>query len=139
MQFVHLPAPYPQYQPGAFDLDNDDPFAIAQRGAADHPQVSTRGAGLRPPAAEQRGAYQNHGNHQRQGSSGLAQHGHARQGVAAYGERVHIECIHGVGALGGGGSTHRLSFWTRSEGVMISVIRIPYFSSTTTTSPWAIR
>ena len=33
----------------------------------------------------------------------------------------------------------RLSFCTRSLGVMISVMRIPYLSSTTTTSPWAIR
>src|SRR5690606_29455091 len=39
-----------------------------------------------------------------------------------------------------GGSVHqRLSFWMRSDGVMISVIRMPYLSSTTTTTPCAIR
>ena len=36
-------------------------------------------------------------------------------------------------------SLHRFSFWMRSDGVMMSVRRMPNFSLTTTTSPCAIR
>ena len=41
--------------------------------------------------------------------------------------------------LGKAPQVHRFSFWMRSDGVMMSVRRMPNFSFTTTTSPWAIR
>ncbi len=109
-------------------------------------------AGLQAEAPRQPGAAENHRDHKGQAQAGLQQAGGA-EGEARTGSAV---------AAGTVGSTapadrqmpassraasprtqehrlHRFSFCMRSDGVMMSVRRMPNLSLTTTTSPCAIR
>jgi len=107
----------------------DHALALADCGARHHLHQLAAAQALKAEAPRQPGAQKNQADHRRHAEAGL------QQARCADGGRSHV-----VNGRGHGGKAHaRASFCMRSEGVTMSVRRMPYFSFTTTTSPCAMR
>src|SRR5690606_25154825 len=117
VQQRNLAAGDAQQQPGVFNFDECDVGARAQALRAEHANglLSARLCPAGPPGGP--GTDEDQRNDENQADN------QAKDTLVGH----------------GGNQRRLLSRLMRSDGVMMSVTRMPYFSSTTTTSPWAIR
>src|SRR5580658_2028144 len=134
MQGVDLPRCDPDQQLGCTDLQQHRAFLGSQTHLGDDIERADTAAADVAHAPREPGAQKNGAEHDAQRKGDLSEAGYAGHRRTGGGAR----CRKHVSERVCRGGVQR-SFRMRSAGLMTSVRRMPNFSFTTTTSPWAMR